>query len=127
MLTELSHTLGAGCQSFEKNLFEKPQGDHGCKGNKFFQTMHQVFFAIGNEAAFLVLILYWSLLYHWLTNVGSISATGANVQLISGMIAIADLFISGVPIRVWHLFLCLWCDLCHILLSYYKGCCSGLQ
>jgi len=65
---------------------------------KWYQMIHWLFFSIGNGAAVLVTVLFWSLLYRG----GSISGVSANQHLIHGIIAIVDIFICGLPVNVLH-------------------------
>lgn len=57
-----------------------------------------LFFVIGNEAAFVVLVLYWTLVYRGEMVVG----TTANIHLINGLISLVDLWVSGTPVNTLH-------------------------
>lgn len=81
---------------------EKPQGCCGIKSNGI--TWHQVIFwflfVIGAETAIVISVLYWPLLYD--PDSGSPSGVNVNTHLTNGIVALLDVFITGVPVRFFH-------------------------
>ena len=79
---------------------KKPSGCCGYSDNKlsWYQMIHWVFFILGTEVAVLVMLLYWILLYTG----SSVDGINANTHLVNGLVAIIDLLITGVPIRILH-------------------------
>ena len=80
---------------------KKPSGCCGYADNKisWYQMIHWLFFTIGNEMAFIIMILYWTLLYDG----ESVDGINANTHLVNGLIAFLDFWISGVPVNLLHI------------------------
>ena len=80
--------------------FSKPEGCCGHSNNKlsWYQMLHWIFFLLANELAVTIMILYWSLLYRG----GAVDGINANVHLMNGLVALLDLWVSGVPINFLH-------------------------
>ncbi len=64
----------------------------------WYQMLHWLLFTIGNEGAFLILVLYWSLIFHGET----ISGVNANTHLINGILSVLDLWVTGLPVNLLH-------------------------
>ncbi len=64
----------------------------------WYQIIHWLFFTIGNELAFVILLLYWILLYRG----GPVDGINANTHLVNGLVAVLDLWVSGVPVNLLH-------------------------
>ena len=76
----------------------------GCCGvstdeSTWYQKIQWFLFLISTEAAVLVTILFWSLLYD--SSVGA-DKVSVNVHLVNGIIALVDLWFSGTPVRLFH-------------------------
>ena len=86
----------------EDYSLKSPSGCCGYSDNKltWYQMIHWFFFNIGNIQAFGILILYWGILYRE----GPVSGTSINTHLINGLISIVDLWVSGLPVNLLHLF-----------------------
>lgn len=64
----------------------------------WYQMVHWVYFTIGNELAFGIMVLYWSLIYRG----GNIDGISANTHLLNGILSLADVWISGLPVNFLH-------------------------
>ena len=84
----------------EEFAIKKPSGCCGYADNKisWYQMIHWFFFTIGNEAAFIVTILYWIVIYCG----EAINGVYANVHLVNGLIAFIDFWVSGIPVNFLH-------------------------
>lgn len=77
-----------------------PEGYWNTSNNKlsWYQMVHWVLFTIGNEGAFVILALYWSLLYRG----GDVNGVNANTHLVNGLLAVVDLWVTGLPVNLIH-------------------------
>ena len=77
-----------------------PPQSCGCSENKvsWYQMVQWLLFIIGNEMAFIVVIYYWLFLYEG----GPIDAASINRHLLNGIVALIDLWVSGVPMKFIH-------------------------
>lgn len=75
-----------------------PQQKHFKKAAKWYHMIQGPLFVVGNEMSFLVVIYYWIIL----SDGDHVSFNDANVHIINGIIALVDLWVSGVPLRFLH-------------------------
>lgn len=82
---------------------DKPVGCCGATSDEtsWYQKIQWILFYLGVEMALLVAVLYWLLLYDG----GNVDGINANTHLINAIIALVEIFISGVPVRVLHLYI----------------------
>ena len=80
---------------------KKPSGYSGYAENKirWYQMIHWLFFTIGSELAIVIMILYWSLLYR---PGHTLDGFTLHVHLINGLVALLDLWVSGIPVNFLH-------------------------
>ena len=93
----------------EQSIFERtddynimqPSGCCGYGNNMitWYQVVHWILHVISIDLAFNIMILYWSLLYRG----GSVDGVNINVHLLNGIVALIDLWVSGVPVNLLHL------------------------
>lgn len=81
---------------------QKPQGCCGYEDNNisWYQMIHWLLFTLGTDLAVGVMILYWALLYE---SGDSVNGVNANTHLVNGLIALVEIWISGVPVNMLHL------------------------
>ncbi len=80
--------------------FNKPTGCCGNNQLSWYQMVHWFCFTIGGEVAPMILVLYWAVLY----SPGSpLDGVSLNTHLINGIVSIADLIFTGVPISLLHI------------------------
>ena len=81
-------------------LVKKPSGCCGFGDNNlsWYQTVHWFTYVIGSEIAFSICIVYFAVLYRG----GQIDGINANTHLVNGLISLADIWISGVPVNFLH-------------------------
>ncbi len=81
-------------------VIKKLSGCCGYQDNKlsWYQMIHWLFFTIGNELAFVILLLYWILLYRG----GPVDGINANTHIVNGFVAVVDFVVSGVPVNLLH-------------------------
>ena len=60
--------------------------------------VHWLFFTVSVDAALVILLLYWGLLYHG----GPVSGVNANTHLVNGIVAIIDFWVCGLPVHFLH-------------------------
>ena len=79
----------------------QPMGCCGYHGNtlRWYQMLHWLTFTIGNEPALVTTLLYWALVYRG----EHVSAVSINVHLVNGLVAILDVWVSGIPINLLHI------------------------
>ena len=82
-------------------LGRAPSGCCGRADNRlsWYQMLQWFFFTLGNEPAFLIFLLYWALI----NQNGNNNAISINVHLVNGVVAVADVWISGVPVNLLHI------------------------
>lgn len=61
-----------------------------------------VLFLIGGEYAIAISILYWSLFYDPDSEHNLFSIDSLNLHMINGIIAMLDLWLSGIPVSIYH-------------------------
>ena len=84
---------------YDEFVFEKPEGFCGASNcSNGFHFLQWLFFTVGAEVAFGILVLYWGLLYRG----GPVSGVNANTHLVNGLIAVLDVLIVGHPVRILH-------------------------
>ena len=83
-------------------VIEKPQGCCGYKNNNitWYQMIHWVLFTLATDLAVGVMLLYWTLLYD--SDMDTVDGVNANTHLINGLIALLEIWISGVPVNFVH-------------------------
>ena len=59
-------------------------------------------FTVGTEFAVAITLLYWTLFYEPHSKHNFFSIDSLHIHLINGILAIVDLWMSGVPVRVYH-------------------------
>ena len=81
-------------------LVKKPSGCCGFGDNNlsWYQTVHWFTYVMGNELAFLIILFYFIAIYSG----GQIDGVNANTHLVNGLISLADIWISGVPVNFLH-------------------------
>ena len=67
---------------------------------RWYQMIHWLFFTIGSEVAIVIMVLYWSVLYQPGQTVDSFNL---HVHLINGLVALLDLWVSGIPVNFLHM------------------------
>ncbi len=79
---------------------KKLSGCCGYQDNKlsWYQMIHWFLFTIGNELAFVILLLFWTMLYRG----GPVDRFSANVHLVNGLVAVIDFWVSGIPVNLLH-------------------------
>lgn len=102
---------------FQASVISEPDGYWNRSGNtlSWYQVLHWVLFTVGNEIAVGVMLLYWTLDYRGQT----VDGVNANTHLLNGILAVVDVWLSGVPVYLLH---------CLYLMSFYLvyGIFSGL-
>lgn len=80
---------------------KKPAGCCGYSDNKitWYQMIYWFLFTIGNEVAFIIMVLFWALVFR---GGRSLSGASINAHLINGIFSIVDLWVSGVPVNLLH-------------------------
>ena len=79
---------------------DKPVGCCGRSSDatSWYQKLQWVFFYLGAEMAVIVAILYWALIYDG----GRVDGVNVNTHLVNGIVALIDIFFSGIPVRILH-------------------------
>lgn len=79
---------------------EKPRGCCGYEDNSisWYQMIHWLLFTLSTDLAVGVMILYWALLHSG----DDVSGINANTHLVNGLVALAEIWISGVPVNFIH-------------------------
>ena len=75
----------------------------GCCGREgdatsWYHKIQWVLFYFGVHMAVVVSLLYWALLYSG----GPVDGVNVNTHLVNAIIALIDVFISGIPVRILH-------------------------
>ena len=75
----------------------------GCCGvstdeSTWYQKIQWFLFELSTDAAVIVSIIYWSLIYDG----SGVTAVSVNVHLVNAIIALVDLWFSGTPVRLFH-------------------------
>lgn len=111
-------TTMAVCQEERKQELEDDHSNHdftsaekstSCSGREVGQTalttrfkIQWVLFMIGGEYAVTISVLYWSLFYSPNSEQNLYSLDSLHVHLINGIFAIIEVWISGIPVRLYH-------------------------
>lgn len=82
--------------------YERPSGCCGPRVNtlRWYQRIQWFLFTIGNELAFGIMCLFWTLLYRG----GEFEKFSANVHLLNGLVAFIDFWVTAMPINILHVF-----------------------
>ena len=59
-------------------------------------------FTVGTEFAVAITLLYWTLFYEPHSKQNFFSIDSLHIHLINGILAFVDLWVSGVPVRIYH-------------------------
>ena len=75
----------------------------GCCGREgdatsWYHKIQWVLFSIGVHMAVTVTILYWTVLYRG----GPVDCVAINTHLVNGIVALFDIRVSGIPVRIFH-------------------------
>lgn len=110
IVSAVSTTLKAvktHCTKKQESLFNRdylnvaePDGYWNISNNtlSWYQMIHWVFYTIGNEFAFCIMVMYWTLIYRG----GTIDGVNANTHLLNGILSLVDMWISGLPVNLLH-------------------------
>lgn len=81
----------------------KPKGCFSSEYNqlKWYHMIQWVLFNVANQAAICVVLLYWSLLFRG----GDVGLYDGHYHLGNGLIAIVDVMVSGLPVRLLHFYM----------------------
>ena len=84
------------------HVYDKPAGCCGVQkdGTVWYQKVQWLFFNIGTEAAIGVSILYWALIHN--SSINRVDHINIVTHALNGIIALVDIGISGVPVRILH-------------------------
>ena len=88
---------------FSDDVVEQPKGLCGAKSNgiKWYHMVQWLLFTIGIEMEILVMLLYWP--YALRTHGQNLwRSININAHLVNGLVAVVDIFVSGVPIQLFH-------------------------
>ena len=79
---------------------DKPAGCCGkCSDNTtWYQKVQWILFTLGVDAAIAAFILHWTVTY----NGARITGVDANTHTVNCIVALIDIFFSGVPVRIFH-------------------------
>ena len=96
--TETVHSSNPRCKDYFG--VGTPSGYWNLTNNRlsWYQMLQWVLFTIGNEGAFVVLVLYWSLIFHN----EKIDGVNANTHLLNGILSIVDVWVTGLPVNLVH-------------------------
>lgn len=83
-------------------VIEKPQGCCGYEHNSitWYQMIHWLLFTLATDLAVGVMLLYWTLLYD--SETSTVDGANANTHLVNGLIALVEIWVSGVPVNFVH-------------------------
>ena len=101
-------------------VYDKPAGCCGVQkdGTVWYQKVQWLLFTIGTEAAIAVSILYWALLYRG----GTIGHVNIATHTLNGIIALVDIGITGVPVRILHfVYPVIFCSSYSVFTGVYYG------
>ena len=82
-------------------LYDKPVGCCGVREDSTFwyQKVQWLLFTVGNGTALAITVLFWSVLYRPEDSIDHISLV---VHAVNGVVALLDIWVSGVPVRILH-------------------------
>lgn len=66
------------------------------------EKLQWITFTVGTEFAVAITILYWTLFYQPHSKQNFFSLDSLHVHLINGVLAVVDLWVAGVAVRVYH-------------------------
>ena len=92
-----------GEEEFSHKYEIKSNAPSGCCGYSdnnisWYQMFQWFFFVISYDLTFVIFLLYWSLLYTG----GPVDGVNANTHLVNGLVAVVDLWVSGIPVNTLH-------------------------
>ena len=70
--------------------------------SSLMDKLHWPLFTVGTEFAAAITILYWTLVYEPHSKHNFFSIDSLHIHLINGVLALVDLWLSGVPVRIYH-------------------------
>ena len=73
----------------------------GNDGISWYQKIHWFLFTVALGGALLVVILYWPLVYNPATS--ALDGLNINSHLTNGIMSLVDVWISGTPVRIFHM------------------------
>ena len=98
-------------------IFKKPphktsvqwnaESDMGCCGRSFdsiswYHRILWILFTISTETAVAITLLFWTVLYNSGMDIGDDDIA---MHLLNGLLAYFDLWITGIPVRIYHFYL----------------------
>ena len=75
-----------------------------CLALPWYYKLQWVSFLIGGEYAIAITVLYWSMFYDPNSEHNYYSLDSLNLYLINGIAALIDLWLSGMPVSIYHAF-----------------------
>ena len=84
---------------------DKPTGCCGLQADQtsWHQKVQWVLYNVGIIMALTVSILFWALLYNPQSSVNNVSAVNLMTHAVNGIMALVDLFVTGIPVRLLHM------------------------
>ena len=79
--------------------------DSSCQMPRSCSIMDKIqwpLFTVGTEFAVAITLLYWTLFYEPHSKQNFFSIDSLHIHLINGVLAFVDLWVSGVPVRIYH-------------------------
>ena len=73
-----------------------------CLALPWYYKLQWVSFLIGGEYAIAITVLYWSMFYDPNSEHNYYSLDSLNLHLINGIAALIDLWLSGMPVSIYH-------------------------
>ena len=91
------------CHRHEKELLDKPPGCCGTSldSTSWYHKTHWVLFTVSSEVAIGITLLYFGLLHDPESEIDDINAV---THLLNGLLSIIDVWVTGVPIRIYHFY-----------------------
>ena len=72
------------------------------RGCTVMDKLQWLLFTMGTEFAVTITMLYWTLFYEPHSKHNFFSVDSLHVHLINGVLALVDLWVSGIPVRIYH-------------------------
>ena len=66
------------------------------------EKIQWLLFTVGTEFAVAITLIYWTLFYQPHSKQNFFSLDSLHIHLINGILALVDLWMTGVPVRVYH-------------------------
>ena len=87
-----------------QQLLQKPSGCCGVKNDRisWYEKVHWVLFFLGTEMAVIISLLFWALFYDPQSKAELLGHFNVVLHLVNGVVAFVDLWVSGVPVRLYH-------------------------